>query len=97
MPEEPLHPDAGRGPGLNYLCAGYKAFFTHVDRPMKIMADLLRRGRYADEVMQILPAEEARLADAAARAGRNDPCPCGSGVKTKRCHGVPTHVSRTAH
>jgi len=38
--------------GLNYLCAGYKAFFTHIDKPMKTMADLLRQGRFADEVMQ---------------------------------------------
>jgi uncharacterized protein len=37
--------------GLNYLCAGYKAFFTHIDRPMRTMAALLRSGRYADEVM----------------------------------------------
>ena len=41
-------------PGLNYLCAAYKAFFHHIDRPMKLMADLLSRGRYADEVMKIL-------------------------------------------
>ena len=40
-------------PGLNYLCAGYKMFFTHVDRPMKVMADLLRKGRFADEIMQM--------------------------------------------
>lgn len=38
--------------GLNYLCAGYKAFFTHIDRSMQTMADLLRQGRYADEIMQ---------------------------------------------
>ena len=25
-------------PGLHYLCAGYQAFFRHVDRPMKVMA-----------------------------------------------------------
>jgi len=37
--------------GLNYLCEGYKAFFQHIDRPMRIMADLVRRGRYADEIM----------------------------------------------
>jgi uncharacterized protein len=37
-------------PGLNYLCAGYKAFFTHVDSPMKTMARLLRDGRFADEI-----------------------------------------------
>ena len=60
-------------PGLNYLCAGYKAFFTHVDRPMRLMADLLRRGRYAGEAMGLLAAEATRLREAAARAGRNDP------------------------
>ncbi len=38
-------------PGLNYLCAGYKAFFLHVDQPMRAMADLIRQGRHADEVM----------------------------------------------
>lgn len=40
--------------GLNYLCEGYFAFFTHIDRPMKTMAELLRSGRPADEVMKIL-------------------------------------------
>jgi len=39
--------------GLNYLCAGYKAFFTHIDAPMKTMAALLRQGRYADEIMTL--------------------------------------------
>ena len=43
--------------GLNYLCAGYLAFFTRVDRPMRLMADLLKQGRYADEVMGLLAAE----------------------------------------
>ena len=41
-------------PGLNYLCAGYKSFFEHIDEPMKLMADLLRNGRFADEAMAIL-------------------------------------------
>lgn len=45
-------------PGLNYLCAGYKAFFTHIDRPMRLMADLLHQGRYADEVMALLAEED---------------------------------------
>jgi uncharacterized protein len=43
--------------GLNYLCAGYKAFFTHIDGPMKVMAGLLRKGRFADEIMP-MPADE---------------------------------------
>ena len=43
---------------------------------MRIMADLLRAGRFAGEIMNVLSS-----------AGRNDPCPCGSGRKTKACHG----------
>ena len=43
--------------GLNYLCAGYKAFFTDIDQPMRLMAALLKQGRYADEVMGILAQE----------------------------------------
>jgi uncharacterized protein len=62
-------------PGLNYLCAGYLRFFTHVDGPMRMMADLVRRGRFADEVMALLTA-----------GPRNGPCPCGSGRKAKQCH-----------
>jgi uncharacterized protein len=31
--------------GLNYLCAGYKAFFSHVDRPMRQMVTLLHQHR----------------------------------------------------
>jgi len=73
--------------GLNYLCAGYKAFFNHIDRPMRTMAELLRRNRAPAEIMQILAAEEAQMQAAFANARRNDPCPCGSGRKFKHCHG----------
>jgi uncharacterized protein len=74
-------------PGLNYLCAGYKLFFNHIDRPMRIMADLLRRGRFADEVMDILAAQETALQQAFANAKGHHPCPCGSGLKFRKCHG----------
>jgi uncharacterized protein len=46
--------------GLNFLCAGYKAFFHHIDHPMRLMARLLRTGRFADEVMEMLADEAAR-------------------------------------
>ena len=39
--------------GLNYLCQGYKAFFKHADRSMRIMAELIRSGKQAEEVMKI--------------------------------------------
>jgi len=68
--------------GLNYLCAGFKQFFQHVDFPMKIMAGLFRRGREAKEVMSILEQTFANVK-------RHDPCPCGSGHRFNRCHGAP--------
>jgi uncharacterized protein len=40
-------------PGLNYLCAGYKRFFNHIDPKMSAMAGLLRQGRFADEIMSM--------------------------------------------
>jgi len=74
-------------PGLNYLCEGYRTFFAHIDRPMRIMADLLRQGRYADEVMAILAQETRGESGKQTKIGPNDPCPCGSGLKYKRCYG----------
>jgi serine-type anaerobic sulfatase-maturating enzyme len=44
-------------PGLNYLCAGYKLFFNHIDPAMKTMAGLLRQGRFADEIMELCPGK----------------------------------------
>ncbi len=54
-------------PGLNYLCAGYKAFFRHVAVPMRMMGELLRRGRPAADLMRL------RLAEARPKVLR----PCG--------------------
>ena len=61
--------------GLNYLCEGYKGFFSHVAPVMSLMAARLRAGGFADEVMTMLRGAE-----------RNEPCPCGSGRKAKLCH-----------
>jgi len=33
-------------------------------------------------------ASEKKQAVSAKKAGRNDPCPCGSGKKYKKCHGA---------
>jgi uncharacterized protein len=74
-------------PGLNYLCQGYRTFFTHVERPMRVMVEELRAGRPPANVMLRLAQEEAQLQRRFAAARRNDPCPCGSGRKFKHCHG----------
>jgi uncharacterized protein len=68
--------------GHNYLCEGLYRFFTHTGPTMAIMAGLVRQGRYADGVMDVVRADDAKR-------GRNDPCPCGSGRKFKVCHGTP--------
>ena len=74
-------------PGLNYLCAGYKDFFHHVTRPMNIMAALLKENRAPSEIVKLYAQEDAQQAQAFAKVGRNEPCPCGSGKKFKQCHG----------
>jgi uncharacterized protein len=74
-------------PGLNYLCAGYKAFFTHIRESMDFMATQLAQQRPPANVMSYLARKDAELQQLFARAERNDPCPCGSGLKFKKCHG----------
>ena len=88
LPQGPLRQFRHGEPGLHYLCAGYKEFFRHVTRPMDTMATLLLDGRAPAELMAIYAAQDSRR-------GRNDPCPCGSSRKWKRCHGAPA-TSATA-
>ena len=74
--------------GLNWLCEGYKAFFHHVDPYMRFMAEELAHRRAPAGVMAwSRRRDEAQLSRAMEKAGRNAPCPCGSGKKVKRCHG----------
>jgi len=52
-------------PGLNYLCAGYKHFFHHIDPCMRFMAGELRAGRPPAGIMRYVggarqPATKAR-------------------------------------
>jgi uncharacterized protein len=44
--------------GLNYLCAGYKAFFNHVDRPMKMMAMLINLQRPPADIVDLIDPVE---------------------------------------
>ncbi len=76
---------SGEG-NLNYLCPGSKRFFSHVAPYMEFMAAELQAERPPANVM-----EWARNRDRDVdkkQIGRNDPCPCGSGKKYKRCCGA---------
>jgi uncharacterized protein len=67
--------------GLNYLCAGYRRFFTHCQPFLTELAALRRRK----PVGQAEPQVRAAGVQAGSKTGRNDPCPCGSGRKYKKC------------
>ena len=77
-------------PGLNYLCAGYKMFFHHIDPYMRFMAAELAAQRAPANVMRWVAEEDARARQGKTgrvKIGRNGPCPCGSGRKFKQCCG----------
>jgi uncharacterized protein len=67
--------------GLNYLCAGFKRFFTHC-RPFLEELSALRNQ---ESIQRQTPSRPAARAKAHPGIGRNDPCPCGSGRKYKKC------------
>jgi uncharacterized protein len=71
--------------GLNYLCAGYQAFFRHIDRPMRFMASELQAGRPPSNIVHHLAVQQAEPRHHSSRIPRNAPCPCGSGRKHKHC------------
>jgi len=75
-------------PGLNYLCQAYLKFFTHVHPFMQFMGDELGAGRAPANVMQWIRQRDAlqKLGSIKGRVpGRNEPCDCGSGRKSKHC------------
>jgi uncharacterized protein len=91
--------------GLNYLCAGYRAFFHHIDPAMQLMVEAIRDGRAPASVMPVLQqrAGSRTAGRGAVRSGvsrgdrqpnranvprRNALCPCGSGLKYKKCCGA---------
>ncbi len=39
-------------PGLHYLCEGYKKFFLHIRKYLRVMTSLLEHGLPASYVMQ---------------------------------------------
>jgi uncharacterized protein len=74
-------PEEGE-PGLNYLCAGLRRFFSHAEEPLKKITRQLRSGARPEAIMSALRRD---MQERWRGVGRNDPCPCGSGRKAKHC------------
>jgi uncharacterized protein len=70
------------GPPLNYLCAGLGRFFSHAEKPLKKIARQRMAGATEAAIMSDLRRDRQELWRG---VGRNDPCPCGSGLKAKHC------------
>ncbi len=68
--------------GLSYLCAGFQKFFAHADKPLRKVMQLKKGGMSPNAIMDEMRAESLVMWEG---VGRNDPCPCGSGLKAKRC------------
>jgi len=63
----------------SYFCPAYKMFFEHSNqRFINLAQSVLEKQRSS-------LSEPAKAAEKPQKIGRNDPCPCGSGKKYKRC------------
>jgi uncharacterized protein len=72
----------------DYLCASYKQFFAHSESRLKILAERLKRERMQNQPPPQQIQESAMIDENDEiwqTVGRNDPCPCGSGKKYKKC------------
>jgi uncharacterized protein len=74
--------------GLNYLCAGYKKFFNHVDPYMRFMANELKNGRPPANVIGWVREKDKGFPSL--KLSPNDRCPCDSGKNLKKCCGRAT-------
>lgn len=63
---------------LSWLCQGWKQFYKHTMPTFRNLADDIREERLSGAMPP--PVSPAQV-----KVGRNDPCPCGSGKKYKKC------------
>lgn len=69
-------------PGLSYLCEGLQFFFARSESLLKRLIALRKQGRSYEFIMAQF---RSGLISRWQGVGRNDPCPCGSGLKAKQC------------
>ena len=70
--------------GLNYLCAGFKLFFTHCRPFVNEVSELWSKQNSITNGSSLQTRAVSRHKEQI-KTGRNNPCPCGSGKKYKNC------------
>jgi uncharacterized protein len=72
-PKNRFVPSGDGSEKLNYLCAGYRLFFNHCSSFVNAVAKQWHQSVDSGNIS--IPS----------RTARNEPCPCGSGRKYKKC------------
>jgi len=68
--------------GMDYLCEAYQQFFAYTESRFKVLSEMLKR-QIAHQNQQTASVKQTEVPPRV--VGRNDPCPCGSGKKYKKC------------
>lgn len=63
-----------------------KTYYEELNREWNFFGTPKLR-QFNDRVTQFVPLPRPARATNPRKIGRNDPCPCGSGKKYKKCHG----------
>lgn len=64
----------------SWLCEAWKQFYAHAMPTFERLASEIRQEFQMEQAAAMMP-------QGTEKPGRNDPCPCGSGKKFKKCHG----------
>ena len=75
--------NGGQTTGISHLCTGWQEFFHHSRQSFVSLAKKIRH----DQIAQAFGHQPAFPNIKASSIGRNQPCPCGSGKKFKKCCG----------
>ena len=68
---------------ISYFCKAYQIFLDHADAQLRVIAKRLTSGPAQSMNPHPKPSGQPKVS----QVGRNQPCPCGSGKKFKRCCG----------
>jgi len=69
---------------LSRLCTGWQQFFRYSRKRFEKLADQIRQQRRQEAPKKQVQVQKPDK-DKFSSVGRNDPCPCGSGKKFKKC------------